>query len=80
MEEDKITPYLPTLLPNLVQLFLQPNTTFLARRHCLSSIASIVASSKNQFSIYLKDISDLLLKVLAEKDSPEILGIKAEAI
>jgi len=28
----------------------------------------------------LKDISDLLLKVLAEKDSPEILGIKAEAI
>lgn len=28
----------------------------------------------------MKDVSDLLLKVIAEKDTPEITSIKAEAI
>ncbi|CAD8054568.1 unnamed protein product [Paramecium sonneborni] len=80
MESEKILPYMQTLLPNLVQLFLQSTTTFIARRHCLSSIGSIIVSSKDAFGTYLKDVSELLLQVLKEKDTPEIMSIKSEAI
>ncbi|KAM3142401.1 hypothetical protein pb186bvf_005558 [Paramecium bursaria] len=69
MEREKIQPYLSQLLPSLIQMFLAPNTTFLARRTC-----------SEYFQIYLKEVSELLLKVLAERDTPEILAIKAEAI
>ncbi|CAK60429.1 unnamed protein product (macronuclear) [Paramecium tetraurelia] len=80
MESEKILPYMQTLLPSLVQLFLQQTTTFIARRHCLSSIGSIIVSSKEAFATYLKDVSELLLQVLKEKDTPEIMSIKSEAI
>jgi hypothetical protein len=80
MEEDKIKPYLGTLLPALVQVFLDHQTTFYALRLCLSSIGSIVTSSRQGFAVYPPDVSTLLLKVLDEKDAPEIMVIKAEAI
>lgn len=57
MEEDKIKPHLPLLLPALVQVFLDQQTNFQSKRLCLSSIGSIVTSSRKGFTEYLPDVS-----------------------
>lgn len=61
MEEDKIKPYLSTLIPALAQLFLQQQTSFASKRLCLSSIGAIVTSSRSNFGVYLAEVSQLLL-------------------
>jgi hypothetical protein len=80
MEEEAITKYLPTLVPTLAQLFLHNSSNMKSRRLCLSSLGAIITSSRVNFTPYLGEVSQLLLQVLGERDSPEIMGIKAEAI
>jgi hypothetical protein len=57
MEEEAISKYLPTLVPTLIQLFMQATTNFQSKRLCISSLGSIVTSSRIGFTPYLPSLS-----------------------
>jgi hypothetical protein len=49
-------------------MFIHESSSLKSKRLCLSSLGSIISSSRNSFSIYLKEVSALFLDVLKRPD------------
>jgi len=78
--EKEIIQYLPSLIPQLVAVVTNPQTTNMSKMVCVSAIGSCITSAQEEFKPYVPDVSKILQQIILAPNTPDITSIQSQAI